>query len=59
LIYVPPLQSIFGTYALDPIHLVPLAAFPIIVWGSDELRRWWVRSRRGAGQGAVDRGEVL
>jgi magnesium-transporting ATPase (P-type) len=47
LIYVPPLQSIFGTYALDPIHLVPLAVFPVIVWGSDELRRWWVRARQG------------
>jgi calcium-translocating P-type ATPase len=49
LIFVPPLQSIFGTHALDPIELVPLAIFPIVVWGSDELRRWWVRSRERAG----------
>jgi magnesium-transporting ATPase (P-type) len=50
LIFVPPLQSIFGTYALDPIHLVPLAAFPVIVWGSDELRRSFIRRRTAAAE---------
>ncbi len=45
LIYLPPLQSAFGTAALSPAHLAILVPFPLIVWGSDELRRW-VRSRR-------------
>jgi calcium-translocating P-type ATPase len=35
LIYVPPLQDV----------LVP---FPFLVWGSDELRRWWLRRRSAA-----------
>jgi calcium-translocating P-type ATPase len=38
-IYLPPLQSVFGTAALSPVDLVLLAAFPVIVWGADELRR--------------------
>jgi calcium-translocating P-type ATPase len=46
-VYLPTLQSIFGTRALSPLDLAPLLAFPVIVWGSDELRRWWLRSRKG------------
>ena len=45
LVYAPPLQSIFGTAALGPAELALLAPMPLIVWGSDELRRWYVRSR--------------
>ncbi|MFC7277704.1 cation-translocating P-type ATPase [Paractinoplanes rhizophilus] len=45
LIYVPPLQTIFGTAALDPAELAFLLPFPLIVWAADELVRW--RSRRG------------
>ncbi len=43
--YLPPLQSLFGTAAPSLTDLAPLAAFPVLVWGSDELRRWVVRRR--------------
>ncbi len=43
LIYLPPLQSIFHTAALGLPELALLAGFPVIVWGSDELRRAWQR----------------
>jgi magnesium-transporting ATPase (P-type) len=46
LIYVPFLQDVFGTAALGPTELVLLASFPLIVWGSDELRRAYLCSRR-------------
>ncbi|MFI7602402.1 cation-translocating P-type ATPase [Actinoplanes sp. NPDC049681] len=38
-IYLPPLQALFGTAALGPAHLVFLAPFPLLVWGVDELYR--------------------
>ena len=44
-IYVPVLQSAFGTAALGWQELAVLAFFPLLVWGSDELRRWVVRRR--------------
>ncbi len=43
IVYLPPLQSLFATAALGPRELAVLAAFPFLVWGSGELRRWWVR----------------
>jgi hypothetical protein len=42
-IWLPPLQSVFGTRGLGPVELALLAPFPFVVWGSDELRRWAVR----------------
>ncbi len=39
LIYVPALQSVFGTAPLRPVDLALLLAFPVVVWGADELRR--------------------
>jgi calcium-translocating P-type ATPase len=39
LVYVPPFQQLFGTAPLGPAELAILAAFPVIVWGADELRR--------------------
>ena len=48
LIYLPPLQNLFGTAALEPWHLALLAPFPVLVWGSDELRRWAVRRSRSS-----------
>ena len=42
-IYLPPLQDVFGTAALGAPELAVLTTFPLIVWGTDELRRWWVR----------------
>jgi calcium-translocating P-type ATPase len=38
-IYLPLLQGIFHTTALGPAELAILACFPVVVWGSDELRR--------------------
>ena len=45
LVYVPALQSIFGTAQLAPGQLAILLPFPFIVWGADEVRRWWLRHR--------------
>jgi calcium-translocating P-type ATPase len=45
LVYAPPLQNIFGTAALGPFELALLAPMPLVVWGSDELRRAIVRRR--------------
>jgi calcium-translocating P-type ATPase len=39
LLYLPPLQDVFGTAPLPVQDLLILATFPLIVWGSDELRR--------------------
>ena len=54
-IYVPPLQAIFGTNDLGLRELLPLLAFPFIVWASDELRRWWVRRRAAVTSGRIVR----
>jgi magnesium-transporting ATPase (P-type) len=45
LIYAPPLQAIFGTAALGLRELAILATFPVVVWGWDELVRWYMRRR--------------
>ena len=45
LLYIPACQSLFGTAALGWEELAFLAPFPLIVWGSDELRRAYVRRR--------------
>jgi magnesium-transporting ATPase (P-type) len=45
LIYVGPLQGLFHTAALGLPELALLACFPVVVWGSDELRRAWLRRR--------------
>ncbi|WP_254716510.1 HAD-IC family P-type ATPase [Actinomadura sp. WMMB 499] len=47
LIYLPPLQGLFGTAALPADVLAIVAAFPVIVWGTDELRRRARRRARG------------
>jgi calcium-translocating P-type ATPase len=39
LVYAPFFQDLFGTAALGATELAILATFPVIVWGSDELRR--------------------
>jgi calcium-translocating P-type ATPase len=59
LIYLPPLQQLFGTAALGPGTLAVIAPFPLIVWSLDELRRLRRRRRhdrldRAAGQAAYD-----
>lgn len=45
LIYLPPLQPIFGTGALGVRELLMLSAFPFVVWGTDEMRRAVLRRR--------------
>ena len=45
LIYAPPFQALLGTAALTADELLFVAPFPFIVWGADELRRWFVRRR--------------
>jgi calcium-translocating P-type ATPase len=43
LIYTPQLHGVFGTAPLHVPELAILAAFPVIVWGADELRRALIR----------------
>ncbi len=44
-VYVPPLQSLLGTAALPARDVLLLLPYPFIVWGADELRKWFVRRR--------------
>ncbi|MBB3101093.1 calcium-translocating P-type ATPase [Actinoplanes campanulatus] len=44
LIYLPPLQAVFGTAALGAAELALLLPFPLLVWGVDEIHR--ARRRR-------------
>ena len=44
-VYLPALQSVFGTAALSPGQLATVAPFPFVVWGADEIRRLLVRRR--------------
>ncbi|MFD7915988.1 cation-translocating P-type ATPase [Streptomyces sp. NPDC059752] len=46
LVYAPPLQDLFGTAALSLDVVALIATFPVLVWGTDELRRWARRTRR-------------
>jgi calcium-translocating P-type ATPase len=48
-IYVPPVQSIFGTVGLSLRDVAVLACFAPLVWGSDELWRGWRRRRDASG----------
>ncbi|MFE1381760.1 cation-translocating P-type ATPase [Streptomyces sp. NPDC058740] len=52
LVYAPPLQHLFGTAALPPDVILLIVTFPILVWGTDELRRAWRRRRRQSAPGA-------
>ena len=45
-VYLPPLQSVFGTASLGADAILFVLPFPFIVWGADELRRA-IRRRRG------------
>ena len=44
-VYAPPLQSLLGTAAPPTRDLLLLLPFPLIVWGADELRRYYIRRR--------------
>ncbi|MEU5266875.1 cation-transporting P-type ATPase, partial [Amycolatopsis sp. NPDC021455] len=43
LIYLPPLQALFGTAALPAWVIAMLLPMPVIVWGADEVFRWVTR----------------
>ncbi len=43
LIYLPPLQTLFGTAALPAWVIALMLPMPVIVWGADELFRWATR----------------
>jgi calcium-translocating P-type ATPase len=45
LVYVPVFQEALGTAALPASDLAILLPMPFIVWGADELRRWFLRRR--------------
>ncbi|MFC4944932.1 cation-translocating P-type ATPase [Pseudonocardia sp. GCM10023141] len=45
LIYLPPLQALFGTAALPGSVLALLLPMPVLVWGIDEVYRAVLRSR--------------
>jgi hypothetical protein len=45
LVYAPPFHALLGTAALTADELLFVVPFPFIVWGADELRRWYMRRR--------------
>ena len=45
-VYLPPLQGLFGTAVLDPWQLAMIAPFPFVVWGVDGIVRWARRRSR-------------
>jgi magnesium-transporting ATPase (P-type) len=48
LVYLPPLQSVFGTASLRPVYWLLLLPVPFIFFGLEELRKYIVRSRSRA-----------
>jgi Cation transporting ATPase, C-terminus len=54
-VYLPALQSVFGTAALSLGQLATVAPFPFVVWGADEIRRLLIR-RRQAGRRGISGG---
>jgi hypothetical protein len=50
LIYIPALNSFFGTAPLTAGQLAIVLPFPFIVWGADELRRLLVRHHAARGR---------
>jgi calcium-translocating P-type ATPase len=58
-VYTPPLQALLGT-APPPAHALPLLiAYPLVVWGADELRRWLLRRRDGRADHAATAADRL
>jgi hypothetical protein len=45
LLWAPPLRELFGTEPPPLRDLVLVLPFQLIVWGADELWRWWARQR--------------
>jgi hypothetical protein len=44
-VILPPLQHVFGMAVPPASHLLPLIVFPFLVWGVDELWRFFRRTR--------------
>ncbi|WP_227999613.1 cation-translocating P-type ATPase [Nocardia australiensis] len=42
-VYLPLLQHLLGTAALAPWMIAFVLPFPVIVWGADEIHRWFLR----------------
>jgi calcium-translocating P-type ATPase len=59
LVTVPPLQQLFGTAMPSMEALVLLLAFPVLVWGADELRRRRARRPRLSGDELVASGRLV
>jgi magnesium-transporting ATPase (P-type) len=47
-VYAPPFHALLGTASLTADELLFVVPFPFVVWGADELRRWYMRRRRAA-----------
>lgn len=45
LIAVPGVTAVFNTTMLPWSTLALILPFPLVVWGLDEWRRWWIRRR--------------
>jgi calcium-translocating P-type ATPase len=45
IVLLPPLQHLFGTRPLGWTEVGLLCAFPLVIWGADELRRGRIRRR--------------
>jgi calcium-translocating P-type ATPase len=59
-VYLPPLQDVFGTAAVGGDSLLLLLPMPFVVWGVDEVRRWVVRRHAAArGPSALAVGRVV
>lgn len=52
IIYLPPLQAIFGTAPLGPIEWVVAATFGPVVFLADEMRKWVARRAAPPGERA-------
>ncbi|MDQ6806913.1 MAG: cation-transporting P-type ATPase, partial [Actinomycetota bacterium] len=58
-VFTPPLQALLGT-APPPAHALPLLiAYPVVVWGADELRRWLLGRRDGRADHAATAADRL
>jgi starvation-inducible outer membrane lipoprotein len=50
--------TLLGTAALTPDMLLIAVPFPFIVWGADELRRWFMRRREASPEGPLEHAQL-
>lgn len=50
IVYLPPLQAVFGTASPPAWLFVGLVLFPVVVWGADEAYRWRTRAAAVRGE---------